>query len=366
MLTQVNSQGNKNFTYDYANGMRLTKGQPGQWELPNPINSGTYAISYGSVIQRFKEFTPIGDSVATENPYLSGGDPTGNYPSFGDASTFKCAWDSVSIDCSSLNKFYISKNSMRVMTLLIEKRVGARTTATRAQLQPGGDRLGNVIYGSAGPGGETSVVEVLAEPDTFSITETFSVVNWVKLGTEVQVRRITETEKIPLRNFKKLLQDTLAYGKCADFLARVITEMGKRSGGRNDPISTDLMKVYALLNRQARGGIELNHTESTYYGYWGKGYKQLDAIAGGGGLSDGYWQLQNRKSWIHMMELRADAPMRDRLQVPFRYAERIVHELVHVAGQNDLYSHKIMDESALALEGLHFDAAVSKFCIPPS
>ena len=166
VLTEINPQGTKNFTYDYANGQQVGKGD---WEIPSPINSGRFKIGAGSVIWRDKEFTPIGDNVATENPYLNGGDPTGNYPSYGDPSSFKCAWDFVTIDCASLSKFYISKNTFNAVHLIIK----ARTPITKAELVPGGDHLGKVTPGSAGPGGETSTVEILIEPDFFREIEAF-------------------------------------------------------------------------------------------------------------------------------------------------------------------------------------------------
>lgn len=163
-------------------------------------------------------------------------------------------------------------------------------------------------------------------------------------------------------NLKKLLQDTLAYGDCADFLARLLTKAGELS--KNAPVSTDLMDIYEMLNRQARGGIQLNH-EGPYYAYWGNGYQDRGQIAGGGGLADGYWGLQNRKIWIHQQEIPAAASARDRAQSPSRYAERVLHEFFHVAGKTELYSHDTMRDAALALEGLHFDEAIRKHCIPP-
>ena len=176
------------------------------------------------------------------------------------------------------------------------------------------------------------------------------------------IQRITETIKVPLVNLKKLLQDTLAYGDCADFLARLLTKAGELSN--NAPVSTDLMDIYGMLNRQSRGGIQLNH-EGPYYAYWGNGYQDRGQIEGGGGLADGYWGLQNRKIWIHQQEIPAAASARDHAQVPFRYAERVLHEFFHVAGKTDLYSHETMRDAALALEGLHFDSAIRKHCIPP-
>ena len=108
------------------------------------------------------------------------------------------------------------------------------------------------------------------------------------------------------------------------------------------------MEIYSLLNRQARGGIELNHV-GPYYSYWGKGYEQLPAVAGGGGLADGYWQQENRKVFINQIEIPARTSALNVARVTYEYAHRILHEFFHVAGSNSLYYHDIMDASARAL-----------------
>jgi hypothetical protein len=52
-------------------------------------------------------------------------------------------------------------------------------------------------------------------------------------------------------------------------------------------MSTDIMEIYSRLNRQVRGGIELNHVGADYYAYWSKGYQLLPGVPGGGGVADG-------------------------------------------------------------------------------
>jgi len=173
----------------------------------------------------------------------------------------------------------------------------------------------------------------------------------------------SETTKIPLINLKKLLKDTLAYGDCADFMARLIGKAGELSKGKNDPISTDMMQIYSLLNRQSRGGIELNH-DGPYYNYWSKGYQELPPVAGGGGLADGTWQQQNRKVFINQIELPSRTSALNVARAPYEYAHRILHEFTHVAGANDFYSHDIMDASARALGSRDADMAIREHCIP--
>ena len=148
-------------------------------------------------------------------------------------------------------------------------------------------------------------------------------------------------------------------------MSRMLKKAGELSGGTNNPVSTDMMEIYQMLNRQARGGIETQHMGSDYYAYWGSGYKPLGRIPGGGGLADGYWHLQNRKIFIDAVEIPATASVRERARAPFTYAQRILHEVFHVAATNDLYTHEIMDQSARALYSVDFDTAIRKHCIPP-
>src|SRR6185369_4626420 len=57
-------------------------------------------------------------------------------------------------------------------SLIITKRFSESVTSNRAVLVPGGSHGGNVVYGTAGPGGATSSVEVIGDPDYFEISST--------------------------------------------------------------------------------------------------------------------------------------------------------------------------------------------------
>ena len=169
----------------------------------------------------------------------------------------------------------------------------------------------------------------------------------------------------PLLNFKKLLQDTLAYSDCNEFMSKMIAKAGELSGGKNDPVSTDIMTLYAMVNRQARGGFQLNH-EGPFNAYSDKGYKPTDDLAGGGGATWGYWRTSNITIWIEQHQPPVNVSAKERARGPFRYGQTALHELFHSAGKNDTYSHPIMEASAGFFEpGLTFDRALKKHCIPP-
>ena len=173
---------------------------------------------------------------------------------------------------------------------------------------------------------------------------------------------ITEIAEYPLVNLKKLLRDTLDYSDCAGFMERLLQKAAQLSEEPNEPIATDMMKIYSMLNRQARGGIESNHV-GPYYNYWFK-YQQLSPVAGGGGLADGYWQQHNRKVFIDQIDLPARTTALEIARVPYRYALRILHEFFHVAGSNSTYDHDIMNASARALGSRDANAAIREHCIP--
>ena len=184
VLTQVGPDGNKQISYAYANGKPI--GREGFWEVASPINSGAFIVHAGSLITRDKEFSPIGDNVGVENPYLfgGGGDGSGGYPSYGDPSSFRCAIDGTEINCSSLSKFYLSKNSLWVLTMTIRERIGVAVNQTKAQLVPGKDHAGDVkLRENTMDPARASSVEIIAEPDQFKVTNVGTVMSWVEMRT---------------------------------------------------------------------------------------------------------------------------------------------------------------------------------------
>ena len=72
----------------------------------------------------------------------------------------------------------------------------------------------------------------------------------VLFGTGINPQTpITEIAEYPLVNLKKLLRDTLAYSDCAGFMERLLLKAGELSDGTNEPIATDMMKIYSMLRR---------------------------------------------------------------------------------------------------------------------
>jgi hypothetical protein len=145
-------------------------------------------------------------------------------------------------------------------------------------------------------------------------------------------------------------------------MSQLIMKAGELLDGKNDPISTDVMKLYAMVNRQSRGGFRLNHFGPSY-GYLFKGYEKLGDVAGGGGASWGAWGASNVTIWIDEQQV-VDTPL-SVAKAPFEYAHRLLHELFHVAGTNRTYTEETMEASAMALEGVSVTAAIRKHCIPP-
>ena len=98
------------------------------------------------------------------------------YPSSGgDASTMRCAIDGGEADCNSLYKFFIRRNIYDYVSLIITKRFSETVTSNRAVLVPGGSHGGTVVYGTAGPGGSISSVEIIGDPDYFEISSTLDI-----------------------------------------------------------------------------------------------------------------------------------------------------------------------------------------------
>ncbi len=355
VLTKLDASGNKDITYVPANGLAFpmqTKdgsGNPivgGVWRDVTGLQEDGKAVDpFGAVIQNVQP--PTGGSPPNM-PFYGGTYGGVSWNQFTNANNFSsgCTLDGVRTTCQNALGQALNGNAF-IRSL--------STTGTLAEFSHGG--LGGLMgairsgYSSENDYKRTSFLQA----DNLNIGPAFD--------RDSQKPPI-ETARIPLVNLKKLLQDTLAYGDCADFMTRLLAKAGQVSDGKNDPISTDIMQIYSLLNRQARGGIELNH-KGAYYNYWSKGYEQLPLVSGGGGLADGYWQQQNRKVFINQIEIPARTSALNVARVPYHYAERVLHEFFHVAGTKSLYAHELMDASAKALGvSESADAAIRQHCIP--
>ena len=103
-----------------------------------------------------------------------------------------------------------------------------------------GSLLGEIT--TIGPGTSTVTINIGGGPDAIlggdAHSQFFYIYELASTPGGGPQNPITETTTVPLVNLKKLLQDTLAYGDCADFLARLVAKAGELSKGKNDPIST--------------------------------------------------------------------------------------------------------------------------------
>jgi hypothetical protein len=81
--------------------------------------------------------------------------------------------------------------------------------------------------------------------------------------------------------FKDLVQKTLNYGDCKDFVAKLISKAAELSEGKNDAVSTDVGKLFDMINSQTKGGgFRLNASFKDIPSY-------LPPVSGGSGLSWG-------------------------------------------------------------------------------
>ena len=227
----------------YADGNPVGRAQydansPLGWELHSPINSGMIRVLMGAIVERESEFSPIGDGVGTENPFLSGGSGSGlGYPSGGgDPSAMRCAFDGMEADCQSVYKFAVRRNFYQLIAYIYRKRFTGTVTSNRAILVPGGDKGGNVVYGTAGPNGLPSQVEIIGEPDQFQILSGTDVAqSFAFLQVDLRLRlapQKTEKDGVPEAPLSHCLQWLLApYFKGAgDFRGLDLSEIRVHEG----------------------------------------------------------------------------------------------------------------------------------------
>lgn len=162
---------------------------------------------------------------------------------------------------------------------------------------------------------------------------------------------------VPIVNFKKLLRDRLDYGDCANYVAKIINKAAELSDGKNDAISTDVMALYQMINRQSRGGFFLNQpaiwkgkrVSGTAQGNIPSGDAKV-TIDSGGGFSD-----------------RPDGYLR----LPADYGIAGIHEIIHLAGKNTTYTEELLSEAVRALEpdkyskGVWWEWGLRNHCLPP-
>jgi hypothetical protein len=174
-------------------------------------------------------------------------------------------------------------------------------------------------------------------------------------------QRATEV-RVPLINFKKLLEERLAFGDCAEYVAKLISKAAELTKGKNDAIATDVMTLYKMINRQDRGGFRLG-VMARDLPEW------LRKVAGGSGLAYGNILHGTATAIIFSKGGYSDNPA-SISRIPYDYAMSGVHEIIHLAGKNGTYDEPLLTQAANALEpGKNYsdwDVALKEHCLPPN
>ena len=371
-VTEVNQYGQKVRGHVYAGGQAIAKQEGGQvtWDQRD-VSGASMRITNvsGAVVSRI-ETDPLGTQVddTFNYNYNGGGNGYGFNPNgfYGDPTrpNMGCKADGVPADCNWVARqirngvqVQCPQNNCGWRAIRNEQGVGVGAARFHASadgrqyfLAAGVNYVGNNTFRL--PGGLFARVG-------FDQSEG-------RLGNAHHSRSPQKAEEIrvPIVNFKKLLQDTLAFSDCAEFLAKLIKKASELSKGQSNAVSTDIMTLYHMINRQPRGGFRHNHDGKDYYGYTGGGYRKLPPVSGGGGAAWGNWRDGNVTIWITGGGGYSDSPPLTFDRIPFEYALRAIHEIFHKAGENG-YGHDIMNLAANELEtGLSFNNAVIKHCIP--
>jgi hypothetical protein len=106
--------------------------------------------------------------------------------------------------------------------------------------------------------------------------------------------RSQELEKvwIPIGNLEGLLEKTLAYGDCNEFLKKLLNTASLLGEGKNNARASDIMTLYHMIDNQLHGGFELDYPgEYPHYRHIGSdNYMVLKGVSGGSGEEWGLGQ----------------------------------------------------------------------------
>ena len=171
---------------------------------------------------------------------------------------------------------------------------------------------------------------------------------------------------IPVGDLKKLIQERLKYGDCNEVAVSLIKKAGELSNGTNDPVETDIMKLYDLVKSQPHGGINVDLIPaSPLYGYHNGKWTLLAKVSGGGGASWGSITGGNAILWIYQKGAYSDGLSYSQKYLPMSYGESGIHELIHLAGKNGGYGEAILNLAARELKvGASFEDALRNHCVP--
>lgn len=162
---------------------------------------------------------------------------------------------------------------------------------------------------------------------------------------------------VPITDLKSLVQQRLDYEGCKDAVATLINKAAELSKGKNDAISTDIMKLYGMIDSQPKGGFRPNSTAKDIPSYY-------PPVAGGSGVAFGNILRGNATAMIFLKGGYSDNPA-SLTRLPYDYGISGIHEIVHLAGKNTTYSKGLLNRAAGGLErGSNFDKYLKDNCLP--
>jgi hypothetical protein len=327
---------------------RVTEQVNVTWVLAAPDGSGKWELGNGGYVPgRSLELDPMGDEVPIDNPYYSGGgDDLGHYPLYGDAGNFGsgCTVDGSPINCEVIGKV-ISRNQFEFLYNTINKRIGGRSPSQRVSGRNSGGSTAANVYGSQDTRTGTwyAGMDVIAEPDYLDATTVGYSMIWLNLRPlihSITIRPLNTGVAVPIggaEKLKTLVNKTLAFGDCEKALDAFLAKIGQDTGVAPSHASFQAL-ISAISSQTGGGGLYADVPAQSMDNYIPAAARlNSPQPAGGGGLA---WYFyvggqRQRISLVFLMSAYTNSPRLSFERVPFVYAARAIHELVHNA-PNDL------------------------------
>lgn len=178
---------------------------------------------------------------------------------------------------------------------------------------------------------------------------------------------------------KDALKKMLGLGECGRMLSKLLSHLkSDPTLGFSNPVrATDMMGLFNNLDSQLEGGIRVNSNDEAFMAeirpYYANQY--VPPVPGGGGLTQAIGKASNRSgarimgeggaymfvhafapnySLLHPTILGRNASpaaiQTRRLDAMRESIFRLVHEMVHGAGSNAMFTHQQMDAAAAAAD----------------
>jgi hypothetical protein len=192
---------------------------------------------------------------------------------------------------------------------------------------------------------------------------------WTKFIIAAGIQRTVEqnpqkpsTITVPLdaERLEALMNDTLKYSDCAEYITRLINRAAEQTG--KPPESTNIMGLFEKIKSQPKGGILFDRNDIP-------GHPEIPPVAGGGGWAWGWYPQGNAMINIYTLSYFSDNP-RGASRIPYAYGERGVHEVIHLSAKGGLgYNDAELTKAARSLEPdgsfVDWDGALKNHCMPP-